>query len=145
MNMTTPSTSQHHYWLLLQLAYKTRSDFSHLAEHKYHLTYMQLYVLCLLKPEEPSPMSTLSSLLSCDASNITGITDRLTAGGYIERLDDPADRRIKRIALTASGVHLRTIVLHDLTDFEPATMQNLTEQEQYHLGILLVKALGVKA
>src|SRR5437870_3303553 len=50
---------------------------------EFDLTLMQANVLHLL--DEPLPMSTLAERLSCDASNVTGIVDRLEARGLIER------------------------------------------------------------
>ena len=44
-------------------------------------------------------MSSLAELLVCDASNITGIADRLEARGLVERRSVGADRRVKTLAL----------------------------------------------
>ncbi|AUG82014.1 hypothetical protein CFP65_7433 [Kitasatospora sp. MMS16-BH015] len=65
------------------------------------LTLMQGKVLSLLRT--PVPMRTLAELLACDASNVTGIVDRLEAHGLARREPDPADRRVKRVGLTEQG------------------------------------------
>ncbi|MBD0692338.1 MarR family winged helix-turn-helix transcriptional regulator [Streptomyces sp. CBMA123] len=65
------------------------------------LTLMQGKMLSLLR--RPMPMRTLADLLACDASNVTGIVDRLEAQGLVRREVDPADRRIKRVTLTGDG------------------------------------------
>ncbi|MFE5584050.1 MarR family winged helix-turn-helix transcriptional regulator [Kitasatospora sp. NPDC056531] len=65
------------------------------------LTLMQGKMLSLLR--RPMPMRTLADLLGCDASNVTGIVDRLEAHGLVRREVDPADRRIKRVTLTEEG------------------------------------------
>ena len=41
------------------------------------LGFAQAHALRMLDPEEPLPMSALAERLFCDASNVTGIVDRL--------------------------------------------------------------------
>ena len=53
------------------------------------LTFAQAHALRLLDPDRPSPMSALAELLVCDASNVTGIADRLEARG-LDRAPQPS-------------------------------------------------------
>lgn len=48
-------------------------------------------------------MGALSGKLMVTSGNITGLTDRLQAEGLVERLADPSDRRVQRIAFTDKG------------------------------------------
>ncbi len=48
-------------------------------------------------------MSGLAKRLQCDASNITGIVDRLEARQLIERVVVPDDRRAKLLQITEVG------------------------------------------
>ncbi len=57
--------------------------------------------------EEPRPMGELAHHLHCDSSNITGIVDRLTERGLVERRAADGDRRVKLVALTEAGRELR--------------------------------------
>src|SRR2546430_16834185 len=68
------------------------------------LTFAQAHALRLLEPDRPSPMSSLAELLVCDASNVTGIADRLEARGLVERRSGGKDRRVKTPALTPARV-----------------------------------------
>src|SRR5213078_1350098 len=45
----------------------------------------QAYALRRLEPERPLPMRDLADGLACDASNVTGIVDRLERRGLVER------------------------------------------------------------
>jgi DNA-binding MarR family transcriptional regulator len=45
----------------------------------------------------------LGEVLVVDRSNITGLLDRLEKAGWVRRADDPADRRVYRVSLTAAG------------------------------------------
>jgi DNA-binding MarR family transcriptional regulator len=71
------------------------------------LTPPQADLLRRLDPSQPIPMGALAEALTCDASNVTGLVDRLEARGLIERLSQPRDRRVKAIALTKEGVAAR--------------------------------------
>ena len=57
--------------------------------------------------DEPRTMGELAQHLHCDNSNITGIVDRLTERGLVERRVVEGDRRIKLVALTEAGRELR--------------------------------------
>ncbi len=56
--------------------------------------------------DAPRPMGELAQLMHCDSSNITGIVDRLTERGLVERLSAEGDRRVKLVALTGPGREL---------------------------------------
>ena len=45
------------------------------------LSPAQCHVLHLIEPGRPVPMGELAGALSCDASNVTGLVDRLEARG----------------------------------------------------------------
>jgi DNA-binding MarR family transcriptional regulator len=62
----------------------------------------QQMVLGLLL-DAPRPMGELAQEMHCDNSNITGIVDRLTERGLVERQAAERDRRVKLVALTAAG------------------------------------------
>ncbi|HEX7275788.1 MAG TPA: MarR family transcriptional regulator [Acidimicrobiales bacterium] len=55
---------------------------------------------------QPLSMGELADRLFCDASNVTGIVDRLEARGLVERQPDPDDRRVRRLVLTDAGREL---------------------------------------
>lgn len=67
----------------------------------HELTAMQAKVIWSL--DAPCPMRAIAERLRCDASNVTGIVDRLESRGLVERRADPADRRIKYVGRTAAG------------------------------------------
>jgi DNA-binding MarR family transcriptional regulator len=65
------------------------------------LTAPQAMILMMINA--PMSMRQLADRMGCDASNITGIIDRLEAKALVVRSVDRADRRIKRIARTPAG------------------------------------------
>src|SRR5437899_12945293 len=70
-----------------------------------HLTLPQAMLLRQLG--DAMPMNEAAGKLHCDPSNVTGIVDRLEARGLIERRHLTKDRRVKHLALTPEGRHLR--------------------------------------
>lgn len=139
--MNTERVQDSTYWLLTQAAVRVRHNFARLAEKTYGLTGPQMQTLCLLDPAAPAAMNNLSCALSCDASNVTGIADRLVAQGYIIRQDSPADRRVKMLALTPKGIKLRATIMTDLDAMTPEGFSRLTDAELVQLKTLLKKAL----
>src|SRR5947209_19271849 len=77
------------------------------AAAELELTPAQVLTLRRLDPMRPLPMNELARSLACDASNVTGITDRLEARGLVERRGAAHDRRVKMVALTEDGAALR--------------------------------------
>lgn len=106
----------------------------------FDLTGSQLNALCMFESDTPVPMKYLSTLLTCDASNVTGIIDRLEASQLIKREDSPTDRRVKMISLTQKGTHLRELAISHIKDISPEGITNLTAAEKLQLATLLTKA-----
>jgi MarR family transcriptional regulator, organic hydroperoxide resistance regulator len=55
----------------------------------------------------PMAMKDLGLRMRCDPSFVTNIADQLEKRGLATRESDPADRRVKRIALTPAGLELK--------------------------------------
>jgi MarR family transcriptional regulator, organic hydroperoxide resistance regulator len=94
--------------LLWRLMQANKPRFMALAQ-ELGLAPMQLHALRLIEPGVEVPMSSLAGKLFCDASNVTGIVDRLEARGLIERRPAEHDRRVKLLVLTAAGQRMRSI------------------------------------
>jgi DNA-binding MarR family transcriptional regulator len=126
------------YWQLLRVAMNAKHGLIDIAE-KYHLTVMQMYTVCLLESDASIPMISLTKELHCDASNVTGIVDRLFHQKYIKREENPHDRREKMIALTPKGVKLCENIAQALTSYNPSTLSELSQKEKQQLLLLLTK------
>ena len=73
---------------------------------KFDVTLPQAHLLRLLEHAPARNMGALADALSCDASNITGLVDRLEARGLITRGLAKNDRRVKTILITRRGSKL---------------------------------------
>jgi len=100
------------------------------------LSPAQCHVLNLIEPGRPIPMGQLAGALSCDASNVTGLVDRLESRGLIQRRPSEEDRRVKVISLTPLGARLRASLIERMTA-APPTLGKLSVDEQRALVKLL--------
>jgi DNA-binding MarR family transcriptional regulator len=70
---------------------------------KLDLTIDQLKSLILIYSQEKISFKELARALGISRSNITGLADRLIQNGLLNRNQDPEDRRIQYLMLTAKG------------------------------------------
>jgi len=70
------------------------------------LSMPQFSVLMQLHHKGPCGMSEISERFDITAAAASQLTEKLVQGGYIERAEDPNDRRAKSIQLTPKGKEL---------------------------------------
>jgi DNA-binding MarR family transcriptional regulator len=104
----------HHDALMERLARAAAGYYRDLtaAAALHGLTMTQAKMLILLR--QPLPMRALAGRLACDASNITGLVDRLEARGLVSRQADAADRRIKNVVATQEGREAVRLIRADM-------------------------------
>ena len=105
------------------------------------LGFAQAHALRMLDPDEPIAMSALAERLFCDASNVTGLVDRLEARGLVERRSAENDRRVKALTLTPAGVALRDQVLAVMSE-PPEAIAALAAADQRALRDILARAVA---
>lgn len=106
---------------------------------EFDLSPMQAFALRLLEPGMPLAMSDLAEALHCDASNVTGIVDRLEARGLIARRGADHDRRVKMLVVTEKGAALRKRLLARLSE-PPPEIAALSATDQRALRDILRRA-----
>jgi DNA-binding MarR family transcriptional regulator len=76
------------------------------------LTMQQLKVLTLIAAERGRATGhELADTLDVSVATMSGLVDRLVEHGMVQRSDDPADRRIRRLSVTDLGsASLRSLV-----------------------------------
>jgi MarR family transcriptional regulator, organic hydroperoxide resistance regulator len=133
-----PSAAREAQQLFFEIGMVQRVRVGH-ALAELGLTFVQAHALRLLDPERPLTMSALAQLLVCDASNVTGIADRLEARGLLERQSAGSDRRAKVLALTPAGIALRDRVC-ELMSEPPEAIAALTDEDHRALRDILRRA-----
>jgi DNA-binding MarR family transcriptional regulator len=104
---------------------------------EFDLTLPQAMLLSSL--DQPMLMREVAGRLHCDASNVTGIVDRLERRGLVTRRGRPGDRRVKELALTVSGAEMRGRV-EAVLEMMPG-VSNLSATDLRSLRDLLDRAL----
>jgi MarR family transcriptional regulator, organic hydroperoxide resistance regulator len=127
--------------LFLRILFDERPPRIPAVAAQFDVSPMGLKMLQSLEPGVELPMSAVAERLFCDASNVTGMVDRLEARGLLERRDDPRDRRVKLIALTDEGAVLRERVLERLYE-PPEAIARMSRADQRILRDLMRRAAG---
>lgn len=126
------------YVKLLMLMIHAKRTMHEVIERR-ELTPVQGTLVALLEPGQGRSMNGLSCMMGCDASNITGLVDRLEAHQLIERSVDPQDRRIKLIKLTKEGESCHHELLQGVKANEAIDLQKLTSEEVKVFGTIIDK------
>src|SRR5436305_493323 len=132
---STKSQACEAWQLLVKFFFTRRADLPALAA-QFELSPAQCHVLHLIEPERPVPMGRIAEALACDASNVTGLIDRLESRGLVRRHPSADDRRVKVLELTPAGARLRSTVLERMTQ-PPDTLHRLSPGEQRALVRIL--------
>src|SRR5256712_10789964 len=98
-------------WQLLMKFFFAQRERLPSAGAESDLSPIQCHVLHLIEPGRPLPMNRLADTLSCDASNVTRLVDRLESRDLVRRQPSPQDRRVKVLQLTPTGARLRAQLL----------------------------------
>ena len=109
-------------------------DFAAVAA-RHGLTSVQAKALAVLV-RKPMPMRGIAEQLVCDASNVTGLVDRLEARGLVRREVSATDRRIKIVLATEAGEAAIRAVRDDMHATQQA-LDLLSDEERIVLHGLL--------
>jgi len=141
--MSATSRNDELWPLLVQLLLNARGWWIALCA-ELELTAAQGHALRSLDPESPVPMSALADALFCDASNVTGIVDKLEARGLIARQGADHDRRVKQLIVTDAGKKLRDKLNARVLD-PPRAVLSLSADVQAHLADVIRGVLAERA
>ena len=126
--------------LWFEMHARLEAHFTELAA-EYDLTAVQAKVLLVVQPDGTMTMRTLAAQLQYDASNLTGVVDRLEEMGAVRRQPHPSDRRAKGVVLTAEGQRMRQAFWQQLTSHS-GPLGRLNSRELASLRTLLRAALS---
>ena len=94
------------------------------------LTPVQFAALAAIAREPGMDQAALSASIGYDRATIGGVIDRLQLRDLLERVPDPADRRLKRVHLTAAGQRLLAASLPIVAEVQQQLLRPLTERER---------------
>jgi DNA-binding MarR family transcriptional regulator len=126
-------------WIRVGVLYgRTTSEIAALMR-PLDLTVAQFDALAHLYVDDDISQQELAERLLVTKGNVTGIVKRLAARGLVRRKGDPADRRTKRLQITAKGRRLAEKALTRQAALVRDMMSHLTKTEQKTLSRLLGK------
>ena len=137
--MTTKQLEKELSLLIIRSSMKGKYAIMQISED-HHITVMQALTLCLLEPGQSVPMKTLSTFMTCDPSNVTGIIEQLVNEGLVDRKEASYDRRVKTVTLTEKGLALRDTFIEITANTRLPYFDRLSEVEIKQLMSIIHKA-----
>ncbi|GAA2786292.1 MarR family transcriptional regulator [Kitasatospora sp. CM 4170] len=93
---------------------------------------------------EPVPMRALAGRLGCDASNVTGIVDRLESLGLANREAAAGDRRVKIVVITEQGREILNLIRGEMARTHQA-FEAMSDEQRVALHSICAQVLPVLA
>lgn len=103
------------------------------------LTPQQLMLLFGLLEAEHQTQSQLSERIGMDRTTLMRIVDRLEESGFVERLPDEQDRRVRRLVLTEQALRAMEAMVARRREYWERIFAPLEEAERLELLRLLRK------
>ena len=105
------------------------------------ITMTQLSVLVTMRrsPGREMPLKELEQSPHVAQSTAAGVVSKMKKKGFIEGLDDPSDRRIKRVRITDAGLECCRMAEKNMDQAETELLAGLTETERGIFRMLLCK------
>ncbi len=74
----------------------------------------------------------LADRMASDPNTVTGLLKRMTAAGWVERVDDPADKRVKRCRLAPAGRRIYRAAAPIAARLQDDVLGRLTAAQREH-------------
>lgn len=126
-------------WLQMIRTYDSMQGEVENKLQKHGLTLPQFEVLSTLAVASCTNQQELAQRLQVTKGNLVGLIDRLTERGWVERVPDPADRRVNKVQLTVNGKQVLEKVYPDQLTAVEVMMGKLSVDEVDSLRGLLKK------
>ena len=95
----------------------------------FNIKPVQFYVLSALWDDDNVKFKELANRLDMDGSTLTGILDRMEKNGFIERKQDPGDRRSITVCLTPEAKKIRPQMIDIARDLDNEFREKIPEDE----------------
>ena len=130
-----------HDCIFFQLSRVSRAGarFWHKKVAEFGVTSAQALALLFLLEEDQVSSRQLGAKTAFDSATLTGLLDRLSTAGLLERRNHPNDRRAIRVCLTPSGRHVARRIESIIENENRGFLAGLTEAEGLLLRSLLKK------
>ena len=116
-----------------------QSSIDGLTRSEYELLVM--LVMCFDSDRKAFTVTEISNLLQITPAGVTHLINPLEKTGYIERLQDPNDRRIVLIGLTDKGTQVAEALISEVQENLIGLVNHLGEEDSKTLIRLMSKAI----
>ena len=116
-----------------------QSSIDGLTRSEYELLVM--LVMSLDGDKKAFTVTEISNLLQITPAGVTHLINPLEETGYIERLQDPNDRRIVRIGLTQKGTQVAEALISEVRENLIGLVNHLGEEDSKALIRLMSKSI----
>jgi DNA-binding MarR family transcriptional regulator len=116
-----------------------QSSVDGLTRSEYELLVM--LVMSLDSDKKAFTVTEISNLLQITPAGVTHLINPLEETGYIERLQDPNDRRIVRIGLTQKGAQVAEALISEVRENLIGLVNHLGEEDSKTLIRLMSKSI----
>lgn len=103
------------------------------------LTRAQWSVLANLRRSDGAQQKTLAQLMDIKPISLARHIDRLEAGGWVERRDDPQDRRAKRVFLLPKSTPMLASLRKLGTKVRGKALEGISEDEEARVCEVLMR------
>jgi len=133
-----------HTWLILWKAARAVEARAHGSINGMGLCASDFGILETLLHKGPLPVNVIGKKVLLTTGSITSAVDRLALRGLVARKDDPGDRRVRLVQLTAQGRRLiRPAFARHARDLE--TLIGILSREERSTLVKLLRRLGKSA
>lgn len=105
------------------------------------LSKTHIFILKLLESEGPMRPSSLAEKLHVTTGGVTVLTTKLLKAGYINKTQNPTDRRASQLEITDTGHELLEAALEHIKSIVDRMFGMLTEDEIHSLRSIFSKCL----
>jgi MarR family 2-MHQ and catechol resistance regulon transcriptional repressor len=140
----SPDTSGVHVWLVLMKAFQAVMPHAAESIERTELGDSDFRVLEALLHKGPLPVNTLGPKVWLTPGSISVAVERLVKKGLVSRNDQPGDRRVRQVELTAKGRALITRGFLEHAAAMESVVSVLSKTERLTL-LRLLKKLGKHA
>jgi DNA-binding MarR family transcriptional regulator len=123
-------------FLLAKAYQKAHGDFKKRL-HSYDLTPIQHLVLEALWDEDGLSVGDIGKRLVFDGATLSGVLDRLAAGGWVLKQSDKEDKRMLRISLTPKSKDLKPKLSAVRNETNKELLARFSQEEKVLLKRLL--------
>lgn len=126
-----------HLWLILWKAFRAMEAHADRSIAGLGLCWSDFGVMEALLHKGPLAVKALGEKVLLTSGSMTAAVDRLERRGWVEREDDPKDRRVRMVRLTPEGRKtIESLFADHERDMERA-VEGLSEEERSELANLL--------